>query len=210
MEAKEAFDSLVRDGVGPLLKAEGFARRRHSFNKWVGPNCQWVTFWPHRFSGSFVRNFHVELGVVYSKFYRFEHDGAAPPKFLSTKDSMFVVDLGELTPSRKQLIRSVSLKTEVPALSEELNNLMRTYALPFLRKHSEDEDLIRIWSEGIVQGLPDFQRYKLLALYLAEDGQAQKSRAVLEEWRASFQNPEAQPLIEKFMARIGPLVSSSH
>ncbi|MGV3455588.1 MAG: DUF4304 domain-containing protein [Sphingobium phenoxybenzoativorans] len=152
----------VVNATWAALKDAGFTKRGTSFRIESGGNVQIIDFQRSSDSSASAIKFTVNLGVISGELLR-KWD---PEKVLS-KEGVWSAHLreriGALTPAKEDKWWTVT-SFPVANIKEEVANLIATLAVPFLRQHAHDSDLIALWQTGRSPGLTEGQKIRNLAL----------------------------------------------
>jgi hypothetical protein len=145
VRAQEAFDALVRAGVGPFLKERGFRRTRFNFHRQVSGNWQVVNLQKSAFSDAQDVRFTVNLGVALERLRGgvFDWpDGKRPPESrCHLRERLGFVMSG------RDVWWTVSPDTDVVALAETITLGLERYGVPWLEERSSDEALLALVSD---------------------------------------------------------------
>lgn len=161
-----------------------------------------VTLLKDRFhSPAFDLGFGLYVGVFYGRVHRFDTDGEPAPRAPGINSCHWCVDVG-VALFKKASNWHITPCTDIVPLGEELRRLLENYGLPELDKFSDDARFIETWRAGPTPGLPDFWRYKCLAIYLAEGGRRRELEDVLAEYRATFRGKSGEPIMEAWISKV--------
>jgi hypothetical protein len=134
---KDAVTRMVRDVLGPEMKAAGFRRRGRTFWR-DGPElCHVATVTMSRWGSSDKGSFDIQLGVFWHAVEKFLKNPSAakmpPPEYHCT----FRIGLGSVISFPSKPSWEVSRTTNFEALGREVLNDLREYALPWFEYRSD-------------------------------------------------------------------------
>lgn len=158
----EAQFKEVLSRVWAVLKDAGYTKRGTSFRLDSEGNAQIVAFQRSSKSTASAIVFTINLGVVSGALVR-KSDPEKDPSREGIEAAHIRERIGALTPENDDRWWTV---TASPAgdISAEVADLVATLAIPFLRKHATDRDLLALWRTGRSPGLTERQRVRNLAL----------------------------------------------
>jgi hypothetical protein len=128
---------MVRDVLGPEMKAAGFRRRGRTFWR-DGPEvCHVATVMMSRWGSSDQSSFDIHLGVFWHAVEEFLKNPSAgkmpPPEYRCT----FRIHLGSAISFPHKPSWTVNRTTNFDALGREVWNDLRDYALPWFEYRSD-------------------------------------------------------------------------
>jgi Domain of unknown function (DUF4304) len=152
----------VLNAAWAILKGAGYTKRGTSFRIENDGNIRIIDFQRSAESSASAIKFTVNLGVISGELLR-KWD---PEKDLS-KEGIWGAHLreriGALTPAKEDRWWTVT-SLPVADIKEEVADLLATLAIPFLRQHARDSDLVTLWKTGRSPGLTEGQRARNLTL----------------------------------------------
>ena len=158
---KAKYNELIKKAQNSLNKF-GFKKRGTTFYQKKGKNFGLIEF---QKSGKSTKNktiFTINLGVcsgALSKFYNSEE--ISSPKWM---DCHWQMRIGRLMPEKKDHWWEISSPSG--DFSSEIISLLENKAVPAIKKHITDTELLNAWLEGKYYGLTEFQRFKNVLVLL--------------------------------------------
>jgi hypothetical protein len=133
--AAKVIDAIVAAGVHPVLKRMGFKRSAHTFRRQVGLVTQIVNIqgsdWNSAESGQFTMN----LGVYFPDAARLQGIDEVRERPLA-QHCLVQTRIGRVPPDDVNLWWEVSAATDCRKLGEELSDVIRSRAVPWIERHS--------------------------------------------------------------------------
>ena len=166
MTARERYDAMVRDEIGPWLRERGFKKRRNGFRRADQAGWQVVDFQASQWGSRDHVRFTINLWVGVPEL--------APDA--SETDAHVEQRIGALTDDGEDRWWSIDADTDVAQLAGEVRTLLAERALPWLDARASLEQLV-----VLAERQPDdFPRYLLgrFGMLLGQAGFAELSARV--------------------------------
>jgi hypothetical protein len=139
-KAAKLIDEVIREGVHPLLRAEGFTRRHRTWNRAKGDFTQVVniqaSMWNYGEKGSFTLN----LGVFSPEVWTIAEE-IPLPQFVKEEQCTVRSRVGLLMEGQYDLWWDVDGATDLVSVGSDVTSKLSEFGLPFLRAHSSLETM---------------------------------------------------------------------
>jgi uncharacterized protein DUF4304 len=143
--AREKYDAMLRDEVGPWLRARGFKKRRNRFRRADDDGWQVVDFQASQWGSRDDVRFTINLWV------------GVPELADTERDAQVQERVGLLLPGGQDHWWSLDAGTDATALADELRHVLQERCLPWLEGRRSLDHLM-----DIARSTPDeFPRYAL-------------------------------------------------
>jgi hypothetical protein len=188
VQAQERFRVLLREHLGPLLRAEGF---RGSGQSWrlehPSGNAALIQVQRDRYNSADRVRFTINLAVASKVVWDWqltrepERGPTARPSALYATDCPLWLRIGTLLPEGKDTWWTIASGTRLAPLAASVAEALRGRAIPLLRDHLTDGALCR-WLDDPQLGWPtDTWRLLYLSVLLATQGPSRRLDHVLEQ-----------------------------
>lgn len=148
-----AYDQMIRDELGPSLRARGFRKRRNNFRRTEEAGWQVVDFQASQWGSRDEVRFTLNLWVGVTELADADADSHVQERIGAVLDG-------------DDRWWSVDATTDIDRLADELRRIVDEYALPWLQERSSLDRLL-----ALARSSPDeFPRYALerFAMLLAK------------------------------------------
>lgn len=187
VRAQDAFAELIRRGIRPALKSEGFTGKGRSTFLREGRDCvDLIEYQKSVASDSDIVRFTANIGIVSKRLLSFaEPDWRG--RTLRMDDCHWQSRLGRLLPNPHDAWWELRSNQSVEPMVKEQLGYLRDYVLPTLVRYSSDQSLLDEWRADRSPGLMEFQRLKNLVVLLDSPATAEEQGhwiAALKEYAA--------------------------
>jgi hypothetical protein len=175
MTARERYDTMIRQELGPWLRLHGFKNRRNVFRREDNSGWQVVEFQASQFGSRDDTAFTINLKIGLPE--------------LSGSKAVVDMRIGRLLPGGEDRWWSVDARTDLARLADDVRSALDERALPWLDERGSLDQLARI-----AQRQPDeFPRWALsrFAMLLSEAGLLDLAADVEQAER--FQSADGSP-----------------
>ncbi len=162
------FSNVIKDGIGPILKDNGFKRQRQNFFRQIGEIGHAVNIQKDKRNTKDEIKFTINVGIFYSKYWLAELDFTNSknlPVFPKESESIIRERIGELKFGEDYWYSIESQRIE-RKLIKDVEQDIKEYILPFFNGIDTTEKLIKYLESNPAIFSND---YKLL-IVLAEEG----------------------------------------
>ena len=205
---------FLREEVEPLLRSKKFVRRKLTFCKWVGTNCEVVGFLRGRLFMREREDFEIHLGIFNRRIFDFDatlNPVAKAPQSPELEECHWRKPHFYATPSSLPAI--LTIRSDVPFhdLGLQVRSALESNVLPLLDQAVTDEGLreflLHEWRERGLWGKGGLTGFELvnLAVLLAELGPSDQLVRVVDACRKELaERPHATAAMRR-LARIHEL-----
>ena len=155
---EERFDQVV-DSVAATLTENGFSRRGRVFRFVRDGNCAVVEFQRSSPSTHDLIRFTLNAGVVCGALLDDGRAGATKARFI---DAHLSERIGRFLPAPTDKWWDLGASNDLEATIAEINRLLKTKAVPYLKAHLTNSALVDLWESGKSPGLTEGQRQRNL------------------------------------------------
>jgi hypothetical protein len=171
-------EQLLSEWVTPVLKERGFRKVGLSYEKDEAEAIVVVGYQRSRDRGDCDR-FTVNLAVASKRVFSFEDHRTS--KRTPVELCHWRMRLGRTLEESADTWWELCSAADVSAVGQEQQALLKTKALPILRKTASDEALREQWKKGKAPGLTELERLMNLSVLLSGPEHRDEQRAVIAE-----------------------------
>jgi Domain of unknown function (DUF4304) len=176
MNRMKLLDELFRESIGPLLKANGFKKAGLAFERDGTDVIVVIAFQRSRHGGD-CDKFTANLGIGSKRIFAFEDkrtNQRTPVDLCHWR-----MRLGRTLEDSADMWWELCGPADLPAVGDELQEILTTRALPLLSRMSSDEALRAEWRAGRAPGLTELQRLLNLSVLLNDPEHLSEMPAVV-------------------------------
>jgi hypothetical protein len=155
---EERFDQVV-DSVAATLTENGFTQRGRVFRLVRDGNCAVVEFQRSSSSTNDLIRFTLNTGVVCGALL---DDGPAAATKARFIDAHLSERIGRFLSAPTDKWWDLSASSDLEETTAEINHLLKSNAVPYLKTHLTSSALVDLWESGKSPGLTEGQRQRNL------------------------------------------------
>jgi len=199
-ESAAHFSALLKH-VEPMLRENGFLRKRAIFYVTRGENVGLIEFQKSVKSRSDALVFTVNAGVYVSRIRRFLR-GEMAEKWPELDDCHWRERIGSMLPSRNDMWWQVESDAAVDRVAEEVSAAITSTVIPQVRAYLDETTLRDLWLRGQSPGLTDMQRLTALSVLLMDIGPVERLAFVLDELRRQSEGKPNEAVVASHIQKV--------
>lgn len=151
-KARDYINEIVKKGVAPTLKSNGFRKQGLHFARRNGSVSHYLNIQLSSWNCGSDGGFYINAGVAFDDLY--SHFGELPPKFPKYENCQFLVRMEQLNPQLPQQFR-VDDSTDLDALASTVaKEILDTFVKPLERVNSLQSFAKTGWVNTVPWGFP--------------------------------------------------------
>lgn len=156
-KARDSINEIVKLGIAPTLKANGFKKKALNFARRIGSASHYLNVQLSSWNSGPTGSFYLNVGVVFDELCF--HFGKQPPQFPRYEDCQFLVRMERLNPSLPQQF-GVDASTDLEALASNVaEKVLETFIKPLEGVNSLQSFGRTGWVAAVPWGFPALFHY---------------------------------------------------